>query len=156
MIEVDDPQGALKLKRTKKRQTLIWLAAVMLIGLMVGLMAGRLVNPLPAPDDHRLSWRMVEQATGFDLLIRAAGDVSFNRLEHDGAISYRFNGVSLESSSSNGVHSVAGQSLGWRFENREQAVQLLLLSLSTPIEVRHSPLPQVAGRSGIKLEVRLR
>ncbi|MBC9252524.1 hypothetical protein A9179_19845 [Pseudomonas alcaligenes] len=149
-----DEAGAERRERYERvRRGLVWLAAVVLFGVLLGLMIGRLVNPLPErllPVEPSVAApaalpavplpRLLEvlpQNDGRTLILQLLLDrsVAYRRSEESGAVSLRLPGVQLAGETQSGRVQSTGNSLSWRVEQQGQDVQVLLVGLGEELQV---------------------
>ena len=153
MVELEDQNAYQKEQKMRTRRAWVWLAATALIGLMVGMMLGRLINPLPAPGDKQLLWQINEVDKGFYLTLHAPGHITYQRFTHDDALGFIFENVELETSPQVGRYGYQDKTISWRLENRQQGVQLLLVGLKTSVNAEVKALTPLAGRAGLEIAV---
>lgn len=149
---VDETAAARRERIERLRRGSIWLAAVILIGLLVGLMIGRVVKGVPnlasvrhpvaqAPAPAAVAAQVLEvlpqhDARGLVLQILLDRSVAYQRTEESGAVSLRLPGARLAGEAQHGRVQRDGRSLSWRVEAQGAAVQVLLVGLGESLEVR--------------------
>ena len=150
-LQAVDEAGAARRERTERlRRGLIWLGAVILLGVMVGLMIGRVVNgeppslfapepvvnaPVVAPAPRVLE--VLPQNDGRRLLLQVLLDssVAYQRSEESGAVSLFLPGVRMGAEPYQGRVPNAGRSLSWRVEAKGDGVQILLVGLGEQLQL---------------------
>ena len=150
-LQAVDEAGAARRERIERlRRGLIWLGAVILIGVMVGLMIGRVVNgeppslfapepvvnaPVVAPAPRVLE--VLPQNDGRRLLLQVLLDssVAYQRSEESGAVSLFLPGVRMSAEPYQGRVQNAGRSLSWRVEAKGDGVQILLVGLGEQLQL---------------------
>lgn len=146
---VDEAAAARRERAERIRRGSIWMAAVILIGLLVGLMIGRVVKGVPtlasvtpptvevvAPAAQVLDVLPQHDARGLVLQILLDRSVPYHRTEESGAVSLRLPGVALTGEAQRGRVQREGSSLSWRVEMQGTDVQVLLVGLGEGLEVR--------------------
>lgn len=146
---VDEAAAARRERAERIRRGSIWMAAVILIGLLVGLMIGRVVKGVPtlasvtppaavavAPAAQVLDVLPQHDARGLVLQILLDRSVPYQRTEESGAVSLRLPGVALQGEAQRGRVQRDGRSLSWRVETQGADVQVLLVGLGEGLEVR--------------------
>lgn len=146
-----DEAGAARRERFERiRRGSIWFCAVLLGGLLVGLMIGRVVkqiDPLPTPPaapavpaavsvPQVLDVLPQHDARGLVLQLLLERSVPYQRIEESGAISLRLPGIQLQGEAQHGRVQRNGRSLSWRVENQGADVQVLLVGLGDGLDVR--------------------
>lgn len=151
MHAVDEVAASRRERYERIRRGSIWFASVVLIAVLVGLMIGRLVRgpqPLPAalaPAEPVLAAPVAAPAQVLDVLPQHGTDrfvlqllldrsVSYRRIEESGAVSLLLSDVSLPGEPHAGRVQRDGRSLSWRVEQRNGAVQVLLVGLGGEIQ----------------------
>ncbi|PTU74248.1 tetratricopeptide repeat protein [Pseudomonas mangrovi] len=151
MHAVDEVAASRRERYERIRRGSIWFAAVVLIAVLVGLMLGRLVRgpvqplPLPVSEPAVVAAPVPAPAQVLDVLPQHDGrrfvlqllldrSVSYRRVEESGAVSLLLTDVELAGETQSGRVQRDGRSLSWRVENRNGAVQVLLVGLSGEIE----------------------
>lgn len=147
---VDEAGAARRERGERVRRALVWLAAVVLFGVLIGLMIGRLVNPVPerpaapaaapatpVPAAPRLL-EVLPQNNGRSLQLQLLLErsVPYQRIEESGAVSLRLPGVQLAGQPQSGRVQRGGGSLSWRVEAQGADVQVLLVGMGDSLEVR--------------------
>ena len=151
-LQAVDEAGAARRERTERlRRGLIWLGAVILLGVMVGLMIGRVVNgdpppffasepvasaPVVVPPAPRVL-EVLPQNDGRRLLLQVLLDssVAYQRSEESGAVSLFLPGVQMGAEPYQGRVQKAGRSLSWRVEAKGDGVQILLVGLGEQLQL---------------------
>lgn len=146
---VDEAAASRRERAERIRRGSIWMAAVILIGLLVGLMIGRVVKGVPtlasvtppaavavAPAPQVLDVLPQHDARGLVLQILLDRSVPYQRTEESGAVSLRLPGVALTGEAQRGRVQRDGRSLSWRVEAQGADVQVLLVGLGEGLEVR--------------------
>lgn len=151
-LQAVDEAGAARRERTERlRRGLIWLGAVILLGVMVGLMIGRVVNgdpppffapesvantPVVVPPAPRVL-EVLPQNDGRRLLLQVLLDssVAYQRSEESGAVSLFLPGVQMGAEPYQGRVQKAGRSLSWRVEAKGEGVQILLVGLGEQLQL---------------------
>ena len=151
-LQAVDEAGAARRERTERlRRGLIWLGAVILLGVMVGLMIGRVVNgdpppffasepvantPVVVPSAPRVL-EVLPQNDGRRLLLQVLLDssVAYQRSEESGAVSLFLPGVQMGAEPYQGRVQKAGRSLSWRVEAKGDGVQILLVGLGEQLQL---------------------
>ncbi len=149
-----DEAAAFRRERAERiRRGSIWMAAVILIGVLVGLMIGRVVKgvptlasvtppaavaevPTPVAAPQVLDVLPQHDARGLLLQILLDRSVPYQRSEESGAVSLRLPGVALAGEAQRGRVQRDGRSLSWRVEAQGTDVQILLVGLGEGLEVR--------------------
>ncbi|HSC81997.1 MAG TPA: tetratricopeptide repeat protein [Pseudomonas sp.] len=170
-----DEAGAARRERSERlRRGLVWLGAVLLFCLLIGLMIGRLVNPLPEPPatpvaplaasaavvpEAPAAPRLLEvlpQNNGRRLVLQLLLErsVPYQRIEESGAVSLRLPGVQLAGQAQSGRVQRGGGSLSWRVEAMGKDVQVLLVGMGDNLEV-HDRLEPAGDRWLLWVEVPL-
>lgn len=151
MHAVDEVAASRRERYERIRRGSIWFAAVVLIAVLVGLMLGRLVRgpvqplPLPVSEPAVVAAPAIVPAQVLEVLPQHDGrrfvlqllldrSVSYRRVEESGAVSLLLSDVELAGETQSGRVQREGRSLSWRVENRNGAVQVLLVGLSGEIE----------------------
>lgn len=145
------------------RRGSLWLAAVILMGLLVGLMIGRVVKGVPnlasvrPPVQAEVAARVIEvrpehDGRGLVLQILLDRPLPYRRSEEGGAVSLRLPGAQLVGAARRGRVQVDGRSLSWRVENRGADVQVLLVGLGERLEV-HERLAAAGEHWLLRIEV---
>lgn len=150
-VQQDDLQAkaeAAQRERTERlRRGYKWLGAVILAGVLVGLMIGRLVNPVPplakapvvAPvpvPPQVLDVLAQEDPDALALQLSLDRSIAYQRTEEDGAVSLRLPNMLLVGGPRQGKVQGKARSLSWRVEQREKDVQVLLVALGEGLVVR--------------------
>ncbi|MEK1906064.1 MAG: tetratricopeptide repeat protein [Pseudomonas sp.] len=149
-----DEAGAARRERSERlRRGLVWLGAVVLLGVLVGLMIGRVVNGqipwggnfpkreeavvVPVVVAPRLL-EVLPQNNGHSLVLQLLLDrsVPYQRIEESGAVSLRLPGVQLAGQAQSGRVQHDGSSLSWRVDAQGGDVQVLLVGMGDNLEVR--------------------
>lgn len=151
-LQAVDEAAAARRERTERlRRGLIWLGAVILLGVMVGLMIGRVVNgdpppffasepvantPVVVPSAPRVL-EVLPQNDGRRLLLQVLLDssVAYQRSEESGAVSLFLPGVQMGAEPYQGRVQKAGRSLSWRVEAKDEGVQILLVGLGEQLQL---------------------
>ena len=151
-LQAVDEAAAARRERTERlRRGLIWLGAVILLGVMVGLMIGRVVNgdpppffasepvantPVVVPPAPRVL-EVLPQNDGRRLLLQVLLDssVAYQRSEESGAVSLFLPGVQMGAEPYQGRVQKAGRSLSWRVEAKGEGVQILLVGLGEQLQL---------------------
>ncbi|QKE65509.1 tetratricopeptide repeat protein [Aquipseudomonas campi] len=150
---VDEAAASRRERAERMRRGSIWMAAVILLGLLVGLMIGRVVNgQIPwggvLPKHEAVSLAPVVAAPrlldvlpqhdsrGLVLQLLLDRSVPYQRTEESGAVSLRLPGVTLTGEAQRGRVQRDGSSLSWRVEAQGADVQVLLVGLGESLEVR--------------------
>lgn len=163
-VQAADEAAAARQERVERlRRGSIWLAAVILMGLLVGLMIGRVVKGVPNLASVRptvqavaaarvLEVRPQHDGRGLVLQILLDRPLSYRRSEESGAVSLRLPGAQLVGAAQRGRVQVHGRSLSWRVESRGADVQVLLVGLGERLEVRER-LEAAGERWLLRIEV---
>jgi MSHA biogenesis protein MshN len=131
------------------RRGFIWLGAVILLGLLVGMMIGRVVRDEPQPPTAVPAVPVVapapiellevlpqEEPQRFVLQLLLERTVVYRRVEQNGAVSLHLPGVGMPGEARQGRVQRDGRSLSWRIEAQGDGVQVLLVGLGERLEVR--------------------
>lgn len=163
-VQAADEAAAARQERVERlRRGSIWLAAVILMGLLVGLMIGRVVKGVPNLASVRptvqavagarvLEVRPQHDGRGLVLQILLDRPLSYRRSEESGAVSLRLPGAQLVGAAQRGRVQAHGRSLSWRVESRGADVQVLLVGLGERLEVRER-LEAAGERWLLRIEV---
>ena len=154
-----DEAGAARRERSERlRRGMIWFSSLCLIGLLVGMMIGRVVIDMKAGEQPDLSTMVpaapaqpVEMAATvrpqlleilpqndaqrFQLQLLLDQSVAYERSEESGAVSLLLKGVVLSGAPANGRIQRGGSSLSWRVEPRGNDVQVLLVGMGDQLTV---------------------
>ncbi len=152
---VDEAAAARRERNERLRRGMVWLGAVILLGVLVGLMIGRVVHgqipwggvmpkreEAPAvPVSVVVAPRVLEvlpQNDGRTLVLQLLLDrsVPYQRIEESGAVSLRLPGVQLAGQAQSGRVQRGGGSLSWRVEAQGADVQVLLVGMGDGLQVR--------------------
>ena len=150
MHAVDEAAAARRERSERIRRGAVWFAAVILGSVLVGMMIGRVVNPVeprqsalpvaavPVPVKVPQVLEVLPQhdARGLVLQLLLERSVPYQRTEESGAISLRLPGIQLQGDAQHGRVQRNGRSLSWRVENQGADVQVLLVGLGDSLEVR--------------------
>lgn len=161
----DEAAAARQERAERLRRGSLWLAAVILMGLLVGLMIGRVVKGVPNLASVRptvqaaVAARVIEvrsqhDGSGLELQVLLDRPVAYRRSEESGAVSLRLPGAQLEGAARRGRVQAGGRSLSWRVESRGADVQVLLVGLGPRVEVRER-LEAAGERWLLRIEVPL-
>lgn len=153
-LQAVDEAGAARRERSGLlRRSLLWLVAVGLVGLLLGvLILGSLrlplltpsaaqipapAAPVPAPVSAQVL-EVLPQHDGRGLVLQLLLDrsVAYVRSEENSSVSLRLSGVQLTGTPQQGRLQRDGRTLSWRVENQGPDVQVLLLGLDDGLEVR--------------------
>ena len=124
-------------QRLRRRRALILLGSVVLAGVLVGLMLGRLLNPAvqaPSPTQVRVvlaSWQGPE--------LQLDREPVWQRTDQPGAVSVLLPGAQLLSEPVRGSLEQGRQRGSWRVEQSGQGVEILLVSLAGNLDVQLLP-----------------
>ncbi|WP_437880146.1 tetratricopeptide repeat protein [Pseudomonas sp. LRF_L74] len=148
---VDEESAARRERNERIHRGLVWLAAVILGGVLVGLMLGRLFNPnaaqlpmpaapvaaVPAPPVPQvLDVLPQHDQRGLVLQVLLDHSVTYQRTEESGAVSLRLPGFAMPGGTQQGRLQNTGRSLSWRVEPQGNNVQILLVGLGNGLDVR--------------------
>ena len=126
-------------QRQRWRRASILLASVALVGLLVGLMLGRVVNR-PAPVLAPLQVLAVHAAElGPELLLNR--EPVFQRSNQRGAVHVLLPGARLAGGLAQGSLRQGAQRGSWRMEQTPRGVEVLLVSLAGELDVELQSLP---------------
>lgn len=138
--------------RLRRRRALILLGSVVLIGVLVGLMLGRLFNPAPrAPLPTQVqvvlaSWQGPE--------LRLDREPHWQRSDQPGAVRVLLPGARLLGESVRGPLEQGRQRGSWRVQQSPQGVEVLVVSLAGELDVQL--LPQAHGKHwSLAVQIRL-
>lgn len=162
---LEEAAAARQARVERLRRGSLWLAAVILMGLLVGLMIGRVVKGVPNLASVRptvqavvaarvLEVRPQHDGRGLVLQILLDRPLSYRRSEESGAVSLRLPGAQLAGAAQRGRVQAHGRSLSWRVENRGADVQVLLVGLGGRLEV-HERLEAAGEHWLLRIEVPL-
>lgn len=151
LYAVDEAAAVRRDRYERIRRGSIWLMAVILIGVLVGLMIGRVVKGVPdlATVTHPVAPAPVVQlpvqvldvlpqhdARGLVLQLLLDRSVTYQRSEENGAVSLRLKDTQLVGEPQQSRVQREGRSLSWRVENKGADVQILLVGLGDSLDVR--------------------
>ena len=151
LYAVDEAAAARRDRYERIRRGSIWLMAVILIGVLVGLMIGRVVKGVPdlatvtrpvAPAPVvQLPVQVLDvlpqhDARGLVLQLLLDRSVTYQRSEESGAVSLRLKDSQLVGEPQQSRVQREGRSLSWRVENKGADVQILLVGLGDSLDVR--------------------
>jgi len=167
---VDEAAAARRERNERLRRGSIWLASLVLLGIFVGLMLGRLLHdplaPQRQPQPPRPPLEAAPAAKVLEVLPQHDGErfvlqlllersVAYRRVEESGAVSLQLPGLQLDAEGSRqGRVEHDGRSLSWRVEARGDGVQVLLVGLGERLQVRDR-LEPLGERWQLWLEVPL-
>lgn len=140
-------EAAQRERSERLRRGYKWLGAVILAGVLVGLMIGRLVNPVPPLAKAPVVVPTPVPAQVLDVLVQEDPDalalqlsldrsITYQRTEEDGAVSLRLPNMLLVGGPRQGKVQGKARSLSWRVEQRGADVQVLLVALGEGLVVR--------------------
>lgn len=151
LYAVDEEAAARRDRFERMRRGSIWFMAVILIGVLVGLMIGRVVKGVPdlatvtrpvAPAPVvQLPVQVLDvlpqhDARGLVLQLLLDRSVTYQRSEESGAVSLRLKDTQLVGEPQQSRVQRDGRSLSWRVENKGADVQILLVGLGDSLDVR--------------------
>jgi len=151
LYAVDEEAAARRDRFERMRRGSIWFMAVILIGVLVGLMIGRVVKGVPdlatvtrpvAPAPVvQLPVQVLDvlpqhDARGLVLQLLLDRSVTYQRSEESGAVSLRLKDTQLVGEPQQSRVQRDGRSLSWRLENKGADVQILLVGLGDSLDVR--------------------
>lgn len=151
LYAVDEEAAARRDRFERMRRGSIWFMAVILIGVLVGLMIGRVVKGVPdlatvtrpvAPASvAQLPVQVLDvlpqhDARGLVLQLLLDRSVTYQRSEESGAVSLRLKDTQLVGEPQQSRVQRDGRSLSWRVENKGADVQILLVGLGDSLDVR--------------------
>lgn len=151
LYAVDEEAAARRDRFERMRRGSIWFMAVILIGVLVGLMIGRVVKGVPdlatvtrpvAPAPvAQLPVQVLDvlpqhDARGLVLQLLLDRSVTYQRSEESGAVSLRLKDTQLVGEPQQSRVQRDGRSLSWRVENKGADVQILLVGLGDSLDVR--------------------
>lgn len=168
LYAVDEAAAARRDRYERIRRGSIWLMAVILIGVLVGLMIGRVVKGVPdlatvtcpvAPAPVvQLPVQVLDvlpqhDARGLVLQLLLDRSVTYQRSEESGAVSLRLKDSQLVGEPQQSRVQREGRSLSWRVENKGADVQILLVGLGDSLMSATAwRRPVIAGCSGWKCQ----
>jgi MSHA biogenesis protein MshN len=151
LYAVDEEAAARRDRFERMRRGSIWFMAVILIGVLVGLMIGRVVKGVPdlatvtrpvAPAPVvQLPVQVLDvlpqhDARGLMLQLLLDRSVTYQRSEESGAVSLRLKDTQLVGEPQQSRVQRDGRSLSWRVEKKGADVQILLVGLGDSLDVR--------------------
>lgn len=151
LYAVDEQAAARRDRRERLRRNLIWFSSLCLIGLLVGMMIGRVVLDYNT-DEPSAPATPVQEAVmeapaqlleilpqhdtqRFQLQLLLDRSVVYERIEENGAVSLLLKDVQLSGEPAKGRIQRAGSSLSWRVEAQGADVQVLLVGMGDQLTV---------------------
>jgi MSHA biogenesis protein MshN len=155
LYAVDETAAFRRDRSERLRRNMIWFSSLCLIGLLVGMMIGRVVldfkaddqpalppastlpaeAPLAAVRPQLLEILPQHDAQRFQLQLLLDQSVVYERTEENGAVSLLLKGVQIVGEPAKGRIQRAGSSLSWRVEAQGANVQILLVGMGDQLTV---------------------